>query len=462
MHTIFRDLLNAYPDFIHIYMDDFLIATPNRNAADLALHRTIVHQVLQRFEDESFFLKAAKCHFEQPRVHYLGIVVKNGKISLDPTKRQELLEWPTEQSSVSGVRSTLGVFGYHRPFIPGFAEIARPLTDLLKKDVPFHWGDEQRTAVKCLISLVERDMALNRPDHDRPFEVEVDASQFALGAILFQRTPTGLPRLISYYSHALSPPERGYDVHNRELLAIMHALKRWRHLLLGARYPIKVYTDHKNLQYYRHPWDINRRVARYIPLLGEFNLSLIHKPGKSMRADPLSRRPDFDTGALDNKDVIVLPSELFASVATLSLAPLDPWEDKLLRAQEAAPTDIVGWSTPFQLERGPHGLWTRAGKIVVVADNALRREVIAAHHDHVTAGHPGISKTLHAVEQGYWWPDMKNFVRQYVKGCATCQTTKSNTVRPKVPIYPITVKPNALPFETIALDLIVDLPPSRL
>jgi Reverse transcriptase (RNA-dependent DNA polymerase) len=103
MHTVFCDLLNAYPDFIHIYMDDFLIATPNWNAADLDLHRTIVHQVLQRFEDESFFLKAAKCHFEQPRVHYLGIVVEDGKISLDPTKRQGLLEWPTEQSTVSGV-----------------------------------------------------------------------------------------------------------------------------------------------------------------------------------------------------------------------------------------------------------------------------------------------------------------------------------------------------------------------
>jgi RNase H-like domain found in reverse transcriptase len=174
-------------------MDNFLIAMPHKSLEDLALHRTIVHKVLQRFEDESFFLKAAKCHFEQPRIHYLGIMVEDSKISLDPTKQQGLLEWPLEQSTVSGVHSTLGVFGYHRPFIPGFAEITRPLTDLLKKDTPFVWGDPQRQVVGRLISLVERDISLNRPDYDHPFEVEVDASQFALSAILFQRTPTGLP-----------------------------------------------------------------------------------------------------------------------------------------------------------------------------------------------------------------------------------------------------------------------------
>jgi RNase H-like domain found in reverse transcriptase/Reverse transcriptase (RNA-dependent DNA polymerase)/Integrase zinc binding domain len=461
MHTTFRDLLNQYPDNIHIYMDDFLIATPNRTPADLALHRMIVHKVLQRFEDESFFLKAAKCHFEKPRVNYLGIVVENGKIHLDPTKQRGLLEWPTEQSSVSGVRSTLGVFGYHRPFIPGFAEVARPLTDLLKKNTPFKWGDEERNAVKRLIALVEKDMALNRPDHDRPFELEVDASQFATGAILFQRTPDGLPHPISYYSHALTPAERGYDVHDRELLAVMLGLRRWHHILLGARYPVKVYTDHKNLQYYRHPRDINRRVARYLPELAEYNLVLIHKPGVTMKADHLSRRPDLDQGQGDNKQQIVLPSQLFANVAALSLSPPSVWEERLLASQRARPMDIATWTAPYGLSRAASGLWTRQGKIVVVANNTLRREVVAENHDHITAGHPGISKTLYAVQQTYWWPDMKQFITQYVKGCPQCQETKAGTTKPKVPIYPITTKPNAQPFETIALDLIVDLPLSH-
>ena len=193
IHNTFRDILNCWPENIFIYMDDFLVATPNKTQQDVQLHRTIVHAILQCFEDQSFFLKAAKCHFEQTKVNYLGIVVEDGKITLDPVKQRGLLEWPIEQSTIIRVRSTLGVFGYHRPFIPGFAEVARPLTDLLKKNAKFTWGDAQRHAVSNLIKLVEQDMALNHPDHDRPFELEVDASQFAISAILFQRTPDGLP-----------------------------------------------------------------------------------------------------------------------------------------------------------------------------------------------------------------------------------------------------------------------------
>jgi RNase H-like domain found in reverse transcriptase/Reverse transcriptase (RNA-dependent DNA polymerase) len=289
MHNMFRDILNCWPENVFIYMDDFLVATPNKTQQDLQLHRTIVHAVLQHFEDQSFFLKVAKCHFEQTCVNYLGIVVKDGKITLDPVKQCGLLEWPTEQSTITGVQSTLGVFGYHRPFIPGFAEVARPLTDLLKKNAKFIWGDPQRNAVSTLIKLIEQDMALNRPDHDQPFELEVDASQFAIRAILFQCTPDGLPHPISYYSHALSTVERGYDVHDHELLTVILGLKCWQHLLLGAKHPIKIHTDHKNLQYYHSPHDINRRVAHYLPFLMEFVIQLVHKPGKTMKADPLSR-----------------------------------------------------------------------------------------------------------------------------------------------------------------------------
>jgi Reverse transcriptase (RNA-dependent DNA polymerase) len=118
MNTIFHDLLNEYPENLHIYMNDFLIATPN----NLTLHQEITHKVLDRFESASFFLKVAKCHFKKTQINYLGIVVENGHILLDPTKRTGLLDWPTEQTNVSGVRSTLGVFGYHR--LPSFAEIA--------------------------------------------------------------------------------------------------------------------------------------------------------------------------------------------------------------------------------------------------------------------------------------------------------------------------------------------------
>ena len=111
---LFRsDILNQWPENVFIYMDNFLVTTPNKTHQDIQLHRTIIHAVLQRFKDQSFFLKAAKCHFKQTKVNYLGIVVEDGKITLDPVKQRGLLEWPIEQSTITGVRSTLGVFGYH-------------------------------------------------------------------------------------------------------------------------------------------------------------------------------------------------------------------------------------------------------------------------------------------------------------------------------------------------------------
>jgi Integrase zinc binding domain len=219
--------------------------------------------------------------------------------------------------------------------------------------------------------------------------------------------------------------------------------------------------DHKNLQYYRSPQDINRRVARYLPFLIEFVIQLIHKPGKTMKADPLSRHPDFDTGQNDNKQVIVLPSQLFAKISNLTIVDRSPLEERLLAAQKERPVEISTWQKPHGLIRSPSSLWTCQGCIVIVANDALRRELVATYHDHVTARHPGISKTLFAIEQEYWWPDMKKFITQYVKGCPKCQETKSNTTKPKIPTHPITVKANAQPFETIAWDLITDLPLSN-
>jgi Integrase zinc binding domain len=113
---------------------------------------------------------------------------------------------------------------------------------------------------------------------------------------------------------------------------------------------------------------------------------------------------------------------------------------------------------PLQYEDGEG--WTHNRRLVVMEDNTLRRGVTSLYHNHVTTGHPGISKTLSALTHDYWWPDMKCFTANYVKGCAICQATKSNTTRPKIPPFPITTQRTALPFETVAMDLIVDLPKS--
>ena len=175
----------------------------------------------------------------------------------------------------------LGVLGYQRPFIKNFAALTQPLTNLLKKDTPFKWTEEHTTALTKLLDIVESDPVLHCPDYARHFELEVDASQYANGAILFQRGYNGQKCVVGYYSKTFNEAERNYDIHDRELLAVIRALRRWRHILLSSKYQVIVHTDHANLLYWRDAHKISRRVARYLPDLGDYNFTLVHQPGTS-------------------------------------------------------------------------------------------------------------------------------------------------------------------------------------
>jgi Reverse transcriptase (RNA-dependent DNA polymerase) len=157
MDRVFRQLKNKYPGMIFVYMDDILIAT----VADLVLHRQIMHKVLDVLEDKSFFLKPAKCKFEQKQIKYLGIVVEGGTVCIDPTKQNSLAAWPRTLSSVKQVQSTLGVLGYQWPFIPHFVHLVHPLTQLLKKEKAFEWTPECTRALDELIKIVTSDPVLH-------------------------------------------------------------------------------------------------------------------------------------------------------------------------------------------------------------------------------------------------------------------------------------------------------------
>src|SRR6266850_1837189 len=141
--------------------------------------------------------------------------------------------------------------------------------------------------------------------------MEVDASAYAVGAILFQKDSQGRKRDVGYYSKALNPAECNYDIWDREFLAVIKALGNWQHILIGTPHKTTVWTDHANLQYYRQLQKVNRRVAQVINFMAEFPLELKHIAGKKNRADPLSRRPDYNDGTKDNEEVVALPESLF-------------------------------------------------------------------------------------------------------------------------------------------------------
>ena len=318
------------------------------------------------------------------------------------------------------------------------------------------WTNECTQAIQKLKQIVSSDPVLKRPNHDKPFTLKCDASQYALGAVLSQRNDKGKLQTMGYYSKTLIPAERNYDVYDRELLALVRGLENWRHLLLGAQHQIEVFTDHDGLTKYQHAQKISCRVAWYLPVLWEYHILIKHRTGTANKvADALSRPPGTDEGSQDNQDVVVLPDHLFCRTITL-----DVFEHQIRSAQEAHSVWVFEQAEQQELEEA-EGIWHKGGRAVVPPDENLRREILKNAHDHRTAGHPGIKKTLLAVIRNYWWPKMGEFVTNYVKGCGICQETKPGTAKALPPLIPIPSDPMSLPFQVIALDLIVDLPSSQ-
>jgi RNase H-like domain found in reverse transcriptase len=174
---------------------------------------------------------------------------------------------------------------------------------LLKKERKFEWTEECTIALDKLIGIVTSNPVLHRPNYKLPFTLEVNASQYATGAILYQANKKGQLCPVGYHSYTLNLAEQGYDVHDRELLAIMRGLHQWWHLLLSLPFTTTVITDHVNLQYYRQSQKINQRVARYLVDLTDYNFKLVHKLGKLNKVDHLSCQPDYNNGKEDNNNM---------------------------------------------------------------------------------------------------------------------------------------------------------------
>ncbi len=313
-------------------------------------------------------------------------------------------------------------------------------------------------AFEALKNAVAEEPVLLFPQLTKPFEMEVDTSTITISAVLNQKGEDGKTHLVAYYSKSFSAPERNYDVYNRELLAIVKALRQWRTYLLGSPHQIIIYTDHSNLQYWKEPQKINQRVAREFQELSEYNFTLQHIPGMTnTRADALSRRSNNSEAKEDNNDVIILPNEVFANTTYISLNEVDIQcqEEQIIHNEDVKP-----WIDHHNL-RQHNQLWWKNDALVVVGNDNLKRGVIQSFHNPPSMGHPGIANTYALTQRDYWWPNMKKDVEEYVKGSALCQANKINTHHQKPHLVPITTNTDAEPFEVIAMDFIVKLPKSQ-
>jgi len=413
MDDIFQE--EVAQGWLRIYMDDMIIATED----DDALHELRVNHILNKLEKFDLFLKPKKCKFHQHEVEYLGVLIGNGSVKMDPIKVQGISEWPTPLT-VKDVRSFLGFCNFYRAFIKNFSDIARPLNNLTCKNEQFIWTKERNDAFLRLKTVCAGYPVLRTPDWSKQFVMETDASGYALGVVIAQEFKDGV-HPIAFHSRSLLPAERNYDAYDKELAAVIFGFKCGRPLFLGATHAVRVCTDHKNLQYFRNPQKITGRQARWIEFLQDFNYTLEHIPGSTNTvADLLSRRKDLNKWVDSNEPCILLPDHLFAL------------------------------TNPVEVH-----------KVFLEDDPNLRRDVLQTLHDSPAAGHPGISNTWELVRKQYKGPRLREFVEQYVKGCAHCQESKTNIHQSKAPLQHFDTPVKEGPFQYVSMDLITDLPKSQ-
>lgn len=463
MNDIFIELIDG--NVVIVYMDDILIFTET-----LEHHREVVKRVLEVLQRNKLYLKAEKCEFEKEKIEYLGLIISQGKIEMDPVKVEGVSKWP-EPENVKDVQSFLGFVNFYRRFIQDFADLARPLHDLTKKGTVWRWSPRQQQAFDDLKRSVTSSPVLIFPDDNKPYKLEADSSDYATGAVLSQEGSDGKWHPVAFMSKSLSEVERNYDIHDKEMLAIIRALDEWRHYLEGTEHTFEIWTDHKNLEYFMTAQKLTRRQARWSLFLSRFDFTLHHRPGKSsQKPDALSRRSDHAKGNKDNENIVLLKPSYFKiqalnqGHATFTYAENDLLKEirqaKNLDEQVVKAVEELKKSSTKKIDgqewSEEQGLILFRGKVYVPKDKDLRRKIVEQHHDTYIAGHPGKWKTIELVSRNYWWPGMSHFIAAYTKGCDRCSRTKTFPAKPVGHLVPTQIPSDV--WQHISVDFITGLP----
>jgi hypothetical protein len=460
--TTLSQKVDRFSDIVLVYLDDLLIrsSTPEDHLAHLRL-------VFAKLKACNLQLKFSKCHFFQKEIKYLGHILSSEGVRPDPSKLAVLQNWQLP-TTVLGMQQFLGLANYFRKFVPNFSRIAAPLYQLTTKlsvkppkgskvapllakkgvDILLSGEEARARAFNTIKQLLSNPPILRYPDPAKPYTVISDASITGCGAILLQEDHP-----IAYYSYKFSTTERNYGTGEQEMLGILKALTEWRCYLEGCE-GLTVVTDHNPLTFFSVQPNLTRRQARWQEKLSRFHpFKVVHRPGATNPADPLSRlyeRPDALQEDLEENKRICL--SLFA--VTLSEFQFD--SDLLKKIKEASQTDeyLLDPENQAKFTLEDEGYWTLHGLIIVPKE--LQNKVMELHHDEATSGHLGTAKTLDLIQRHFWWPNMKESVQEYCKTCDSCQKNKSSRQKPFGLLSPLDVPDTR--WETVTMDFIMDLP----
>ncbi|KAL0543847.1 hypothetical protein IC582_018952 [Cucumis melo] len=454
MNRVFREFLDT---FVIVFIDDILIYSKTE-----AEHEEHLRMVLQTLRDNKLYAKFSKCEFWLKQVSFLGHVVSKDGVSVDPAKIEAVTGW-TRPSTVSEVRSFLGLAGYYRRFVENFSRIATPLTQLTRKGAPFVWSKACEDSFQTLKQKLVTAPVLTVPDGSGSFVIYSDASKKGLGCVLMQQG-----KVVAYASRQLKSHEQNYPTHDLELAAVVFALKIWRHYLYGEK--IQIFTDHKSLKYFFTQKELNMRQRRWLELVNDYDCEILYHPGKAnVVADALSRKVSHSAALitrqaplhrdLERAEIAVSVGAVTMQLAQLTVQPT--LRQKIIDAQSNDPYLVekrglaeAGQTAEFSLSSDGGLLFER--RLCVPSDSAVKTELLSEAHSSPFSMHPGSTKMYQDLKRVYWWRNMKREVAEFVSKCLVCQQVKAPRQKPAGLLQPLSIP--EWKWENVSMDFITGLP----
>lgn len=418
--------------FVLVFFDDILVYS--NSTEERVAHLRMVLNVLNQHK---LYANAKKCSFGQRTLEYLGHIISSQGVAADPEKIKAMVGWPTP-TSIKELRGFLGLTGYYRKFVQGYGRIAGPLTEQLKKD-RFAWNEAAEVAFQQLKSAMVEVPVLVLPNFAQPFIVETDASGEGVGAVLMQNHQP-----IAYFSQALGARARAASVYERELMAMVLAIQKWRPYLLGRRFIVR--TDQKSLRYLLDQRVVGHAFQKWMTKLMAYDFEIQYKPGSDNRvADALSRvSHEVELAALS------IPHVLHWE-AIKTEVDTDEFLQKVKTGLHSNPHAYSG----FQLDNGQ---LTYKGRLVISKKSTSIPLLLKEYHCSPVGGHSGVLKTYQRLISDLFWVGMKQNVMDFVARCEICQRNKSLNLSPAGLLEPIPLPDRV--WDEVTMDFIEGLPKS--
>lgn len=458
MNNILKDCIDK---FALIYLDDACIYSKT-----LEEHIVHVRHVISIFEKHGLIVNLKKYEFGKRELEFLGFRVSADGILPSVSKVKAIQDW-NRPTNVQEVRQFLGLAQHYRRFCPAFSSVAAPLTELTHgtgaKKRAVMWNDACEISFKKLKNMLTSPPLLLLPNMSKAFRIECDASDFGVGAVLLQqddKTSEWLP--IAYESKKLSSAEQKFPAQERELIAIMHALRTWRCFIDGCVGGYTVFCDHKPLVYFASQLKPTPRLVRWIAEYEMFSPNIEYKPGKENDvADALSRRSDLllDDGPSPPS---LEPDYLYATWDLLSHDLRMDWPLLYLNnAHHTVKSSVLQKKLEkeedhfvIRQQQVYRKITTDDGKVMELKfiPFAERADLVFKYHE--AFGHAGIKTMLKMFSARYWWPALRKDILNWLKTCVPCQLNGTQSKAHQDVMHPLNI-PKA--FDRWHLDFVGEL-----